>query len=70
LISDGGAAYIMTSLERARDLRQPIVAVLGVGVGNSRAGGHSTSGSGNSACISASPRQRLAKTSVLACGPV
>jgi acetyl-CoA acetyltransferase len=38
LISDGGAAYIMTSLERARDLRQPIVAVLGVGVGNSRAG--------------------------------
>ena len=38
LISDGGAAYIMTSLERARDLRQPVVAVLGVGVGNSRTG--------------------------------
>jgi acetyl-CoA acetyltransferase len=38
LISDGGAAYIMTSLERARDLRRPIIAVLGVGVGNSRAG--------------------------------
>ena len=34
--ADGGAAYIMTSLERARDLRQPIIAVLGVGVGNSR----------------------------------
>ena len=40
LISDGGAAYIMTSLERARDLRQPIVAVLGVGVGNSRTGAY------------------------------
>jgi acetyl-CoA acetyltransferase len=38
LISDGGAAYIMTSLERARDLRRPIVAVLGVGVGSSRTG--------------------------------
>jgi acetyl-CoA acetyltransferase len=38
LISDGGAAYIMTSLERARDLRKPIIAVLGVGVGNSGAG--------------------------------
>jgi acetyl-CoA acetyltransferase len=38
LISDGGAAYIMTSLERARDLPQPIVAVLGVGVGSSRTG--------------------------------
>jgi acetyl-CoA acetyltransferase len=38
LISDGGAAYIMTSLERARDLRQPIIAVLGVGVGTSRTG--------------------------------
>ena len=40
LISDGGAAYIMTSLERARDLRQPIVAVLGVGVGNARTGAY------------------------------
>ena len=38
LISDGGAAYIMTSLERARDLRQPIIAVLGVGLGTSRTG--------------------------------
>ena len=38
LISDGGAAYIMTSVERARDLRRPIVAVLGVGIGNSSAG--------------------------------
>ena len=38
LISDGGAAYIMTSLERARDLRQPIIAVLGVGVGNAKSG--------------------------------
>jgi acetyl-CoA acetyltransferase len=40
LISDGGAAYIMTSLERARDLKQPIVEVLGVGVGNSRTGAY------------------------------
>jgi acetyl-CoA acetyltransferase len=40
LISDGGAAYIMTSLERARDLRRPIIAVLGVGVGNSRTGAY------------------------------
>jgi acetyl-CoA acetyltransferase len=38
LISDGGAAYVMTSVERARDLRQPLVRVLGVGVGNSRTG--------------------------------
>jgi acetyl-CoA acetyltransferase len=40
LISDGGAAYIMTSLERARDLRRPIIAVLGVGVGNSHTGAY------------------------------
>ena len=40
LISDGGAAYLMTSLERARDLRQPVIAVLGVGVGNSRTGAY------------------------------
>jgi len=40
LISDGGAAYIMTSVERARDLRQPIIAVLGVGVGTSRTGAY------------------------------
>jgi len=38
LISDGGAAYVMTSVERARDLRRPIIAVLGVGVGTSGAG--------------------------------
>lgn len=40
LISDGGAAYIMTSLERARDLGQPIIGVLGVGVGNSHTGAY------------------------------
>jgi len=40
LISDGGAAYIMTTLERARDLQQPIVQVLGVGVGNSYTGAY------------------------------
>ena len=40
LISDGGAAYLMTSLERARDLPGPIIAVLGVGVGNSRTGAY------------------------------
>jgi acetyl-CoA acetyltransferase len=40
LISDGGAAYIMTTLERARDLRQPIIAVLGVGVGTSHTGAY------------------------------
>jgi acetyl-CoA acetyltransferase len=40
LISDGGAAYVMTSLERARDLAQPVIAVLGVGVGNSRTGAY------------------------------
>jgi len=40
LISDGGAAYIMTSLERARDLDGPIIEVLGVGVGNSRTGAY------------------------------
>ena len=32
LISDGGAAYIMTSTERARDLTKPPVVVAGVGV--------------------------------------
>jgi acetyl-CoA acetyltransferase len=35
LISDGGGAYVMTSVERARDLRKPVVEVAGVGVGNS-----------------------------------
>jgi acetyl-CoA acetyltransferase len=38
LISDGGAAYIMTSVERARDLRRPVVEVAGVGLGNSHTG--------------------------------
>jgi acetyl-CoA acetyltransferase len=36
LISDGGGAYVMTSVERARDLRAPVIEVAGVGVGNSR----------------------------------
>jgi acetyl-CoA acetyltransferase len=40
LISDGGGAYVMTSVERARDLRKPVVTVAGVGVGNSRTGVH------------------------------
>ncbi len=35
LISDGGAAYIMTAPERARNLRQPLVELAGVGLGNS-----------------------------------
>ena len=38
LISDGGGAYVMTSAERARDLRRPPVEVVGVGMGNSRSG--------------------------------
>jgi acetyl-CoA acetyltransferase len=40
LISDGGAAFVTTSLDRARDLRQPPAVVLGVGEGNSAAGTH------------------------------
>jgi len=40
LISDGGGAYVMTSVERARDLRRPVVEVAGVGVGNSRTGAY------------------------------
>ncbi len=40
LISDGGGAYVMTSVERARDLRKPLVEVAGVGVGNSRTGAY------------------------------
>jgi acetyl-CoA acetyltransferase len=40
LISDGGGAYIMTSPERAADLRQPVVEVAGVGLGSSRTGVH------------------------------
>lgn len=40
LISDGGAAYIMTTPERARDLRTPLVEVAGVGLGTSVTGSH------------------------------
>jgi acetyl-CoA acetyltransferase len=40
LISDGGGAYLMTSPERARDLRTPLVEVAGVGLGNSVTGTH------------------------------
>ena len=40
LISDGGAAYIMTTPERARDLRPRVVEVAGVGLGNSVTGTH------------------------------
>lgn len=38
LISDGGAAYVMTSVERARDLKHPVVEVAGVGLGTSKTG--------------------------------
>jgi acetyl-CoA acetyltransferase len=38
LISDGGGAYVMTSVERARDLAKPLVVVEGVGEGHSGAG--------------------------------
>ena len=38
LISDGGAAYVMTTPERARDLRRPLVSVAGVGEGVSGSG--------------------------------
>ncbi len=34
LITDGACAYVMTSLERARDLRKPPVRVLGTGFGS------------------------------------
>ena len=37
LISDGGGAYVMSSFERARDLRPPLVVVEGVGDGRSHA---------------------------------
>ena len=40
LISDGGAAYVTTSLERARDLPQPPAVVAGVGEGYSGSGAH------------------------------
>lgn len=34
LVNDGGTAYVMTSLERARDLKRPPVVVAGVGMGS------------------------------------
>src|SRR3954466_578239 len=40
LISDGGAAFVTTSVERARDLPQPPAVVLGVSEGYSGAGAH------------------------------
>jgi acetyl-CoA acetyltransferase len=40
LISDGGAAYVTTSIERARDLKQPPAVVAGVGEGYSATGTH------------------------------
>jgi acetyl-CoA acetyltransferase len=40
LISDGGAAFVMTSSERARDLRQRPIDVAGVGLGVSYTGNH------------------------------
>ena len=42
LVNDGAAAYVVTSVERARDLRQPMVTVLGVGHGVSVDGEFST----------------------------
>jgi acetyl-CoA acetyltransferase len=40
LISDGGGAYIMTSVERARDLAKPLVVVEGVSDGYSNSGAY------------------------------
>jgi acetyl-CoA acetyltransferase len=40
LISDGGAAYVMTTAARARDLPRPPVEVAGVGLGTSFSGPH------------------------------
>ncbi len=40
LISDGGAAYVTTSVERARDLRRDPIVVAGVGEGYSGSGTH------------------------------
>jgi acetyl-CoA acetyltransferase len=40
LISDGGAAFVTTSVERARDLEQPPAIVSGVGEGFSASGTH------------------------------
>ena len=38
LISDGGAAYVMTTTERARDLAKPPVLAVGVGEGHADSG--------------------------------
>src|SRR3989442_1445186 len=38
LVNDGAGAFVMTAAERARDLRQPPVTVLGVGAGVSEEG--------------------------------
>jgi acetyl-CoA acetyltransferase len=40
LISDGGAAYVTTSVERARDLEHPPAVVMGVGEGFTSTGTH------------------------------
>ncbi len=40
LISDGGAAYVTMSVERARDLKHPPAVVAGVGEGQAASGGH------------------------------
>jgi acetyl-CoA acetyltransferase len=40
LISDGGAAYVMTTPDRARDCPKPVVEVAGVGLGHSVTGVH------------------------------
>jgi acetyl-CoA acetyltransferase len=40
LISDGGAAYVMSALDRARDRPKPVVEVAGVGLGTSHTGTH------------------------------
>ena len=42
LVNDGAGAFVMTSLERARDLRHPPVVVLGVGCGVSEDGEYSS----------------------------
>ena len=38
LISDGGGAFVMTSRERARDLRHPLVTAIGMGEARARTG--------------------------------
>jgi acetyl-CoA acetyltransferase len=42
LVNDGAGAFVMTALERARDLRQPPVVVLGVGCGVTQDGEYSS----------------------------